>query len=80
MISGQAGLPCSLSALPVPPCSASCWPPARSVWVDPAKGAPDTQSKTDAAWFTFFHIYFLLDFFFSVKCPGSSITYKHDLY
>lgn len=64
MIPGQSGLPGSLSVLPVPPCSAPCWPTARSVRVDPAKGAPDTQSKTDAAWFTFFPRIFFVGFFF----------------
>lgn len=42
---------------------------------------PQTQRKTEAShFFFFFHVYFLLFFIFFVKCPGSSITYKHDLY
>lgn len=72
MSSGQAGLPGPALHRPL-------LAPVRSVCTDGKSGA-DTH-RTDATQFTFLmYIFCWFFFFFSVKCPSSSITYKHDLY
>lgn len=45
-----------------------------------SKTGPQTGRKTKASHFAFFMYIFCCFSFFSVKCPSSSITYKHDLY
>lgn len=70
--SGQAGLPGPTLHRPL-------LAPVRSVCKDWGKRGADTQ-KNRCHPVHFFRVYFLLVFFFSVKCPSSSITYKHDLY
>lgn len=62
------------------PCSASYWPLWKG-WAGRNGQRDQISLGKQASHSTFFHVYFLLFFFsFSVKCPGSSITYKHDSY
>lgn len=78
MISGQAD---SLAVRKPSGLRPAAPPPGhREVGLDGLAGGA-TNSKSDASWFLFFSTcIFCWFFFFSVKCPGSSITYKHDLY
>lgn len=64
---GWARLSLSCYCVPVT-LGAPCW--------QPCSASGENRGLSDF----FFHVYFLFFKFFSVKCPGSSITYKHDFY